>query len=254
MTDFIREVQEDLQRDRAVKLWRRFRYPLLGLVLAIIAAVVVVVVLEGAGKARREAEAARFAEAMAALDAGKGAEAATAFAALAKESEGGYVALAQLREADALAKAGDQAGALAALDALSKDARVDRPYRDLANLLAVERLVDSAPPEDIDSRLAPLLTPNSPWHAVASELKAASELRAGRNDAARATLNALVDDPSTTTGVRFRARELLDALGGPLPKPAPVSGSTESEVPPAAAPGPELKAPETAPKGEATGQ
>lgn len=247
MTDFFREVQEDLQRDRALKLWRRFRYPLLGLVVAIIAAVVVFVVLEDAGRARREAEAARFAQAVTLLDTGKSTEAAEALTALAAESKDGYAALAQLRVADAKAKAGDVAGAVAALDALAKDNRVERHYRDLATLLAAERLVDSAPPEEIDSRLATLLAPDSPWHALAAELKAAAELRAGRNDAARATLSALIDDRNATTGVRIRARELLDGLGGPLPKPeaAPANkdASDDSKAP---------AAPESAPEGEGT--
>lgn len=238
MTDFFREVQEDLQRDRALKLWRRFRYPLIGVVVAIVAAVAVVVVLEDVGRARSEADAERFAAAVALLEASKSGEAAEAFAALAAESENGYAALAQLRAADAKAKAGDNAGALAALDALAKDNRVDRHYRDLASLLAAERLVDSATPEEIDSRLAPLLAPDSPWHALAAELKAAAELRAGRPEAARATLSALVDDPNATAGVRFRARELLDGLGGPLPKPeaAPDKAAAEGGAAPPSAP------------------
>ncbi len=249
MTDFFREVQEDLQRDRALKLWRRFRYPLLGLVVAIIAAVAVVVVLEDAGRSRREAEAERFAAALAKLDTGKGAEATEALGTLAAESEGGYAALAQLRLADAKAKAGDNAGAVAALDALAKDNRVERHYRDLAALLAAEHLVDSAPPEEIDSRLATLLAPDSPWHALAAELKAAAELRAGRSEAARATLSALIDDPNATSGVRFRARELLDGLGGPLPKAdaAPAKNATEDAEAPASTPAPVTE-------GEATGQ
>ena len=255
MTDFIREVQEDLQRDRALKLWRRFRYPLLGVVVAIIAAVAVVVVLEDADRARSQAEAERFAAAQALLEAGKGAEAAEAFATLAGESEGGFAALALLRAADAKAKAGDDAGAVAMLDALAKNSRVEPHYRDLANLLAAERLVDSATPEEIDSRLATLLSPGNPWRALASELKAAAELCAGRTDAARATLSTLVDDPNATSGVRFRARELLDGLGGPLPKPEPAAatGTTEGEVAPKIDGAP---ATESAPatEGEAAGQ
>ncbi len=254
MTDFLREVQEDLQRDRYLKLWRRFRYPLLGLVVGIIAAVALFVVLDDAKKSRREAEAARFVAAMAELEAGKSAEALTAFSALAKESEGGYVALAQLRMADALIRAGDDAGAVAALDALAKDARVDQPYKDLANLLAAERLIDTASPEEIDSRVATLMVADSPWRALARELKAASELKAGRTDAARATLSGLVDDPAATTGVRFRARELLDGLGGPLPspEPAPAPEAPKSEAPPPESTAPDTPAPET--PAEATGQ
>lgn len=216
MTDFFREVQEDLQRDRYLRLWRRFRYPLLGAAVAIVIAVIVVVVLRDSGRAAREAEGERFAAAQALLAAGKPSEAAAAFAGLAAETDSGYHALARLREADAKAEAGDVAGAVAALDALATDAKVAPQYRELATLLAAERLVDSIAPEEIDSRLATLLVPDSPWRPLALELKGMAELRAGRNEAARATFTALFQDPGATAGVRFRARELLDGLGGPL--------------------------------------
>lgn len=219
MTDFFREVQEDLQRDRFVKLWRRFRYPLAGLVAAIIVAVIVVIVLRDAGQALKEAEGERYGAAQAALETGRLGEAAEAFAALAKDSEGGYAALAQLRAADAKAAAGDLPGSVALLDALAKDSRVDPLYRDLATLLGAERLVDSAPLEEIGSRLATLLAPDSLWRPLASEIKGFAELRAGKSEAARATFSALRDEANAPAGIRIRAAELLQGLGGPVPKP-----------------------------------
>jgi len=114
---------------------------------------------------------------------------------------------------------GDVPGSVALLDTLAKDGRVDRLYRDLAALLAAERLVDSAPTEEIDSRLATLLAPDSPWRPFASEIKGVAELRAGKTEAARATFSSLIDDPNAPGGIRIRARELLQGLGGPLPKP-----------------------------------
>ena len=233
MTDFFREVQEDLKRDRYLKLWRRFRYHLLGLAVAIVAAVIVVVVLEDTGRAARQAEGERFAAAEALMAADKPSEAAEAFAGLAAETDSGYHALARIREADAKAQAGDIEGAVGAFDALARDASVAPQYRELATLLAAERLVDSAAPEEIDSRLATLLVADSPWRPLALELKGTAELRAGRNEAARATFTALYQDPGATTGVRIRARELLDGLGGPLPTDAPAASDDGADGAPA---------------------
>jgi len=257
VTDFFREVQEDLQRDRFLKLWRRFRYPLLGVVVAIIAAVVVVVIIRDAGKARNEQDGTRYAEAAKLLADGKPADAAKAFEALATDASGGYAALARLREADAKAGAGDIDGAVAALDALSKDNRVDRVYRDLASLLAAERLIDRAPIEEVNSRLSLLLAPDSAWRSLAAELKGLAELKAGKIDQARATFEALAGDQSTASGVRFRAAELLSSLGGPLPKeqgeaPAAQTGEAKpAETAPAEAkpadPKPEDAAPDAKP-------
>jgi hypothetical protein len=230
VTDFFREVQEDLQRDRILKLWRRFRLPLLGLVVAIIAAVVVVVVVQDAGKARNQKDGATFAAAAKLAEAGKDKEAAAAFAALAGEASGGYIALARLREADAAAAAGDRAGAVAALDALAKDGRVDPVYRDLANLLAVERLLDDATPEELSGRLAVLMAPDSPWRWLATELDGVARLKAGRTAEARSIFTELVQNQGVPLGVRSRSAELLAGLGGPLP---PKEAAPEAATPPA---------------------
>lgn len=234
MTDFIREVQEDLQRDRLLRLWKRFRYPLIGLLAAIVAAVIVVVVLKDAGKARNEKDGGRFAEAAKLLADGKEGEAAKAFGALANDATGGYAALARLREADLKAAAGDIDGAVAALDALAKDTRVDRVYRDLASLVATERLIDKAPLEDVMSRLSHLLAPDSGWRWLATELKGIAELKAGKTEEARATFTALAEDQATAAGVRFRAAEILSSLGGPLPKK---DAAAPAETPNEAKPG-----------------
>ena len=59
------------------------------------------------------------------LEAGHPKSAAVAFSALAEETETGYLALARLRAADALALAGDISGAVALYDQLSADSRAD---------------------------------------------------------------------------------------------------------------------------------
>lgn len=259
MTDFFREVQEDLQRDRLLKLWKRFRYPLLGLIVAIVAAVIVIVVLKDAGDARNEKDGGRYAEASKLLSDGKDGEAAKAFNALASEATGGYAALARLREADIKAKGGDVDGAVAALDALAKDNRVDRVYRDLAGLIAAERLIDKAPLEDIMSRLSHLLAPDSSWRWLATELKGVAELKAGKTEEARATFTELVENSATAAGVRFRAAELLSGLGGPLIKKdaaaapdgaQPAKTGSEAEAKPAEAPAAEAKPADSAPAAE----
>lgn len=256
MTDFFREVQEDLQRDRLLKLWKRFRWPLLGLIVAIVAAVIVIVVLRGASDARNEKDGGRYAEASKLLSDGKDGEALKAFDALATEATGGYAALARLREADIKAKSGDVDGAVAALDALAKDSRVDRVYRDLAALVAAERLIDKAPLEDIMSRLSHLLAPDSGWRWLAAELKGIAEIKAGKTEEARATFTDLAENNATAAGVRFRAAELLSGLGGPLPKKdaaaapdgaKPAEAKAEGEAKPAAAPAAEAKPADEAP-------
>ena len=216
MVDIFREVNEDLRHERYLKLWRRWRYWLLGVGVAALGGAVAYVLITDAQESARQAEGQHFAAATAAAEAGRGAEAVERLAALAAESDTGYAALARLAEADARARRGDITNAVAAYDAMAGDGRLDPLYRDLAALLAAQRLINRATVAEINQRLAPLLAGHSPWRPLAAELSAIAELRAGNEAAARALFAEVVRDQAATLGQRRRAAELLESLGGNL--------------------------------------
>ena len=213
MADIFREVDEDIRRERYLKLWRRWRYWLLGVAVVALGAAAAYVVIDDARESARQAEGRQFA---AARDAGRASEAADRFAALAAESGTGYAALARIAEADARARRGDVAGAVAAYDLMARDDRVPALYRDLAALLAAQRSIDRAPAAEIDQRLAPLVIGASPWRPLAAELSGIAALRAGDEGTARAVFAALAGDQAAPIGQRRRAAELLASLGGSL--------------------------------------
>ncbi len=214
MADIFREVDEDLRHERYLKLWRRYRYWLFGILAVALGGAVVYVVLDDMREEARLEEGGRMAAALSILDSGRSSEAADLLTALAAESETGYAALARLAEADARAKAGDISGAVAAYDAVSLDARVDPLYRELAVLLAAWRSIDRAPAMEIETRLAPLTLGQSVWRPLAVELSGIAALRAGNEEAARTAFDSLVADPAAPPGTRARAAELLESLGG----------------------------------------
>ena len=213
MADIFREVDEDIRQERYLKLWRRWRYWLLGVAAVALGGAVAYVVIDNARESARQAEGRQFA---AALDAGRDSEAADRFAALAAEASTGYAALARIAEADARARRGDVAGAVAAYDLMARDGRVPALYRDLAALLAAQRSIDRAPAAEIDQRLAPLVVGASPWRPLAAELSGIAALRAGDEGTARAVFAALVGDQAAPISQRQRAAELLASLGGSL--------------------------------------
>ena len=216
MADIFREVDEDLRHERYLKLWRRWRYWLLGVGVAGLGAAVAYVILADAQESARKAEGQQFAAAMEEIQAGRGAEAADRLAMLAADAETGYAALARLGEADARARRGDITGAVQIYDLLAGDSRIDPLYRDLGALLAAQRLVDRANVSEVNQRLAPLLAGHSPWRPLAAELSAIAEMRAGNTEASRALFAELVSDPAAPLGQRQRAAELLVSLGGDL--------------------------------------
>ncbi len=216
MADIFREVDEDIRQERYEKLWKRYRWWLLGLVIALIGAVAAYVIIDKRNDSLRREEGLRFAAALSELEAGRPKEAAAQFKALAEDTDSGYLALARLRAADALAAAGDRTAAVALYDELSRDSQANLRYRELSGLLAAEHLLDSAPPQEVMQRLAPLVSGNGPWRSLAVELTALAQIKAGRTDAARQMFAELSQDLTAPSGVRARAQELLASLGGPL--------------------------------------
>ena len=216
--EFIREVDEDLRRDRLKRLWLRYG--------AVVVALAVLLVLGTAGKVAwdhwqqqvRAAEALRFATAEEALAGGRNAEAVDQFAALAADGKTGFVALAQLREAEAKLALKDRPGAVAALEALGTD-KSDAPIlRDLGLLLAAERQLGTADPAELTRTLEPLAAGGAPWRNQARELLALVAIRAGELDKARPILTELSKEVGVPPSQQRRAEELLQAIGGAAPQ------------------------------------
>ena len=212
----IREVDEDLRRDRLARLWKKYGSLLVG---GIILLVLVVAGTEGwrsyqrsthADASRRLAEAAR-------LVATDPSAAAHAFTALAEDGPGDIAVLARLRAADALARAGDGAGARDAYEKLATTTS-DPLYASLGTLframLALEQpQANLAALEALSAELAPLTATDQPWRYTAQELLAAVSLERGDHDQAKELLEALRNDPLAPSEARARAGQVLTQSG-----------------------------------------
>ncbi|MEK9968225.1 MAG: tetratricopeptide repeat protein, partial [Ferrovibrio sp.] len=215
VANFIEEVDEEVRRDRAEKLWKRWSPVIIGVVALIIVGVAGFELWKGWQADKTAAAGARFSAALGLAQAGKPIEAATAFADLSKGDAAGYAALARFQQAANLIEAKDVTGAIAVYDGIAGDGSLDARFRDLARYLAAFHGLDQLPPDQIKQRLAGIGSV-SPWAANARELGALAELKAGNKDEARKQLTALADDPLVPNGLRGRATELLAALGGPI--------------------------------------
>lgn len=211
MSDIFREVDEAVRQERLAHLWKRY-----GALL--IAGVVVVLVAVGgwqAYEAWQESERREAADAYAAAIAQVGDDPAAALNALdplAAPGEEGYGLLAALQAARLRAEAGDLEGAVADWTAIRDAENLPRVYRDVAGLLIVQHRFGTAPADQLEADLAPLLDPASPVRAMALELTALLALREGDRATARDRLTELTDDATTPLALRQRATQLLGTL------------------------------------------
>lgn len=210
----LREIDEDLKREQWLKLWKAYgRYAVVGLVSVL---VIVLALVGWREYSRQTLEDDGFiywqADRLAAF--GEHREAAESFEVLVTSGSGGYPELAGLRQAAAMAQAGDQEGALELYDSLAQKAGTTTPIGQLAQLYGTMLLIDGGDPAYVAERLAPLATDGAPWRYSARELQGLLALREGRQDEARTIFDALMTDPETPTTLRNRAAELNAVAGG----------------------------------------
>lgn len=212
MSDIFQEVDEDLRHDKWLSLWKQYQNYVIGLVAAIILATAAVTYWRYYDQQQREAEGLRYALALDDARGGKIAAAADALSALAASAHAGRAIVARFEAAALRARAGDEAAAIAAYDSIAKDSAVDPTYRDLATVLWALHALDTIDPQAILDRLAPVASPDNPWHASAIELTAIVHLKTGDRAAARADYRKLADDLTAPRGLRARAAQMVAAL------------------------------------------
>jgi hypothetical protein len=208
VADIFQEVDEEVRRERLEQLWKQYgNY--------IVAALILVLACIGAWRGyiywqeRKAAEAGAAYEAASTLaDEGKHKEAETAFAKLVTDGTPGYRTLARFREA-AQVGLSDAKAAVASYDALAADASLGLPLQDLAAVRASLLLVDTAPYQELRTRLEPLTASDRPFRHSARELLAFGAWRAGDNAAAHKWIDAVVADPETPTTIRNRVDVLV---------------------------------------------
>jgi hypothetical protein len=211
VSDIFREIDEELRRDNLLKLWARYGRYIVALVAVALVIAGGVVAWRDHQLSERRAQSARYAGALALAHAGKTADAAIVFAAIAREG-GGYSVLASFEDAALLAKSGDRQGAVAAYDRIAAASGVDPAFRDVAVLDAVMQSPPGADPKAAIARLAPLTARGNPWRPTAIELSAAARLQLGDKKGALTLYKSLADDLATPRGLRARAAEMAAAL------------------------------------------
>jgi hypothetical protein len=211
VADIFHEVDEEVRREQLKKLWDRYSIFIIAIAIIIIAGIGGWRGYEYWVAQKAAAAGAQFEAAVTLSEQGKHAEAEAAFAKAAAEAPGGYQVLARFRAATALAQAGKTAEAVKAFDALAADGALGPLWQDLAAIRAGMLLVDTAPFNEMKTRLEPLTEAGRTYRHAARELLALSAWRAQDAAAAKRYLDMMAADGETPPGTRARA-DVLSAL------------------------------------------
>jgi hypothetical protein len=206
---FLREIEEEVRRERLAKLWDKYGVAVLGGMAAI-------VLLVGGWKWYQAHQisvaaqaGAQFAEVSALLEDGKKEDAVRGFEQIAKEGTYGYGQLARLRLAAQARKDGKTDVALRYYEELAADSGADELLRGFAQLQIATLKVDTASWTETKNRLTDLVKEDNPWRFAARELHGVAAYKAGKFDEARKAFTELLASGDTPNAIRQRAQMVM---------------------------------------------
>jgi len=207
-----REIDEEVRRDQALRLWRQYGNYVVAVALAVIVAVAGVKGWQYWQTYRAETAGAAYHQGLAHLEQDRTQEAQAIFAELAGGGQKGYSTLARLQLAGLLADQGQTAEAVDAYDAVAEDGSAAPEFRDLARVRAGYLLAGTESPENLEQRLAALNRPDSPWRNSVREILASAHYRNGNFQDADRLMNEVLADPEAPQAMRQRAQMMVQLL------------------------------------------
>lgn len=216
MGDIFREVDEELKQERYEKLWRTYGKYIVGAAVVLVLTVAGWKIWQSQETARRLAEGDQFNRAVVLLTNLKTADAAKVFSQIGEQTSSGYGILSRFYQASIVSKSGNRIEAIKLYDSIADASSTPPSMRDLATILgALTALqVSSINTKIIINKIQPMSGPGKPYRHIALEILALGAKREGDIEDARSRYREIVDDPAAANGIRSRAAQMLNILGG----------------------------------------
>lgn len=207
-----REIDEELRREQLLKLWDRYGTYAVAVAVLIIAGIGGYKYFEHRRALAAEMAGAKLVMVSRDTAQDKKAEAQKMLEDIAATAPTSYGVLARLRLAASEREAGKSAQAAAAYEAIANGSGVDPLLAGYAQLQAAMLRLDSASWTDMQNRLTPLAADGNAWRFSARELLGLAAQKAGKLDEARTEFQRLLNDRGTPPSIAERARIMLAML------------------------------------------
>ncbi len=210
---FAREVDENLRRDQARDFARKNgKWLVLALVL-LLAAIGGWMYWQDRQKQQAGDQVEEIAAILQDVGAGSMAAAPARLDALTDADADGVRATASLARAALALQQNDRALAIRTYTAIAADKSLAPPYRDVATLRLTAVEYDSLKPDQVISRLQPLVQPGKPFFGSAGELTAMAMLAKGQKQPAGELFAKIAADSTVPDSIRSRAVQIAGSLG-----------------------------------------
>ncbi|MBZ9797478.1 tetratricopeptide repeat protein [Mesorhizobium sp. ES1-4] len=211
---FIREVNDEMRREQAQKLWDRFGPALLVVAVLVVLGTAAVVGYRYWDETRANRSGDAFSQALKLANDGKSNDALAALDQLEKDGYGAYPLLARMRAATVKANKGDVDAAVKDFDDVAADTAIPQGLRDMARLRAALLLVDHGSFADVSSRVEALTSDTNPLRATAREALGLAAWKEGKAQDALKLFDQIAADDGAPRNARERATLMSELIRG----------------------------------------
>lgn len=210
---FVREVDENLRRDRARDFFKKNGKWVIAGVVLFLAACGGFIWWKQQQVQQSERQVEQLAQIYKDIGSNQLANAPAQLDALSKEGSGAVRATALFTRAALAVQQNDLKLALQKYREIATDDDLPRPYRDAALIRQTAVEFDQLPPQEVIARLEPLAKPGEPWFGTAGEMTALALIKQGKKQEAGRLFATIAKDKNVPEALRGRSLQIAGTLG-----------------------------------------
>ena len=210
---FLREVDENLRRDRARDFAKKYGNWLIAAVVLLLAASGGYIWWQQHQVERSEGHVEQLAQIYRDIGTGNASRAPAQLDELAKSGSKAVRASALFSRAALAIQQNDHKLAIAKYREIAGDGSFPKPYRDMALIRRTALEFDQIPPQEVIARLQPLAKPGGPWFGTAGEMTALALIKQGKKAEAGRLFAAIAKDKNVPEPIRGRSIQIAGSLG-----------------------------------------
>jgi len=210
---FLREVDENLRRDRLRDFAKKHGSWIIAGVLLFLAASGGFIWWQQHQVNRSEGQVEELSTIYRDIGAGKVDKAPQQLDQLAASGSKSVRASALFTRAALALQQNDQKLAISKYREIAGDGGLPQAYRDAALIRQTALEFDQIKPDEVISRMSPFSKPGNPWFGTAGEMTALAMIKQGKKDEAGRLFAAIAKDKTVPEGIRGRAVQIAGSLG-----------------------------------------
>jgi hypothetical protein len=210
---FVREVDENLRRDRIRDFFKDNSSWLIGALILFLAASGGMIWYQQHREQRSQTEVEQLAQVYKDIGVGNIAKVPQQLDDLSKSGSKGVRVTALFTRAAFAIQQNDEKLAIATYKKINEDGSLPQAYRDAALIRETALEFDQLQPPQVVARLQPLTKPGNPWFGSAGEMTALALIKQGKNQEAGQLFATIAKDKSVPQSIRDRSIQISGSLG-----------------------------------------